>query len=354
MHTTTHIRAFSVTLVLFALAALPLCADMVVLQNGESLSGTFSRIRENTLIFRTSLQGQMMTPMSEVRTLSADKTLYITMSDGQVYYGRLGVVDDVQQVFPLNGDAPVPIEVTAIQETLPIPTTSASAGKGAGKSWDLSAGTGLQWRSDSAAPVEPIVRLDATGRSENWRLDANAQVERADADDFPAYLRAQGELFGNSEGKTNPYASAEIERDLDRSLELRQNLALGLYHTLYTTENSSTGALAALDLEYEREAEQIPERVRDAHSEYDLNLRLGLRYYRLFAGGRSLSESLIILPSLTADGGFRARAKTAYVMPLTDKLHLRLDLTIGYDNNPLTSDVDRWNATVGAGVNVDF
>ncbi len=338
-----YIRIFFAALVLIALAAAPVCADVVVLQNGESLSGTFSRIRENTLIFRTTLQGQMMTPMSEVRTLSTDKMLCVTMTDGRVFYGRLGVAEDAQHLFPLNGDAPQPLDVAAIQETLAIPTPPAAADARSGEGWDLSAGTGVQWRSDSDTAA-PHVRLDASGRGDSWRLDANALVERADPDQFPEYVRAQAELLGK--GSTAPLVRAEIDRDLDRSLELRQNLTLGLYQSLFQRERSAAGAVAGFDLDYERG--------RHESGDYGLNLRLGLRYYQMFARRNALSTALMLLPSLTDSDGLRAQSETAFIMPVTDRLQLRLDLIIGYDNNPLNSDVSRWNATVGAGLNLAF
>ncbi|HDP34621.1 MAG TPA: DUF481 domain-containing protein [Candidatus Hydrogenedentes bacterium] len=358
MKTTCYIRILIAVMLANVSAALPVCADVVVLQNGESLSGAFSRVRESTLIFRTSLEGQMMTPMAEVRSISANATLYITMNDGKVYYGRLGVSDGAQHVFPLDGGPAVPIDATAIHETLPIPTPPAPDAEAMTRGWEISAGPGLQWRSDSAVPVEPTVRLDITGQGKDGRFEGAAIVERADPGDFPAYLRAQGEFFGRTDGATRPFAGVGFERDLDRALELRPHLALGLYQQLYTDKDSFLGGMAALGLEYERERERDEGREPVAggrsDSDYNVQLRLGLRYYRLFAKRHSLSESLTLLPSLLQANEFRARSETAYIMPITDKLRLRLNLVIDYENNPFSSKINRWNATVGAGVNLDF
>lgn len=351
MYKTCHIYAVFFVLTLFTLAAASVCADVVVLQNGESLSGTFSRIRENTLIFRTSMQGQLMTPMSEVRALSTDKTLCITLTDGQVLYGRLAIVDEVQQLFPLNGEAPIQLAAAAIQETLPIPTPPAAAGNTGLEGLNISGSAGVQWRSGSTTAVEPTIRLDAQGGSETWRFDAGTTTERAEPENFPAYLRAQAELFGNRTGKTSPYMGMETERDLDRALELRQHLALGLYQSLYGTNTAALGALAGIDLGYEQEESRQQAISRTG---FALNLRLGLRYYQLFARQHSLSTALMLLPSLTEHGGFRARSETAYSLPMADRLQLRLELIIGYDNDPLTSDIDRWSATIGAGLNLAF
>lgn len=351
MHKTVYIRVFPVMLALLALAVLPVCADVVVLQNGESLSGAFSRVRNNTLVFRTSMQGQLMTPMSEVRTLSADKMLCITMTDGEVYYGRLGVEEDKQQIFLLNGEDSVPVDVAAIQETLPIPTPPAGVDTGAAGELQVELGAGAQWRSDNGVGIEPMMRLNAQKRDETWRFDAEFLAERADPDSFPAYLRGRAEIVGNGNEKTSPFISIETDRDMDRRVALRQHLALGLYHTLYDTSPSSLDMLAALDLQYERERTPGQDLERE---QGDLNARIGLRYYQLFASGHSLQTALTVLPALTNDNRLAAQAETIYSMPVTDRLYLRLELMVGYDSDPLTSDINHWNTTVGAGVNVVF
>ncbi len=356
MHSTIYIRNVLVTVTFLALAALHLGADVVVLRNDESLSGAFSRVRDNTLVFRTSLQGQMMTPMDTVRSISADATLYIEMLDGRVYYGRLGVKEGAQHIFPLDGGAPVAIDASAIEKTLPIPTTPTTTPGASEREWDVSFGPGLQWRSDSATPVEPTARLDISGQGDVWRFEGSAVVERADPNDFPAYLRAAGELQRDLGERTRPFVGAGVERDLDRFLELRQRLGVGLYHDLYVGERSSVTGFAGVDAEYERGRRpgRRPFAGERARSRHDLNLRLGLRYYHLFANRHSLSESLTLFPAITNAGTLRARAETVYAMPVTDRLQLRFDLIVDYESDPLFGGMNRWSATVGAGVNMAF
>lgn len=96
-------------------------SDLVVLENGESLSGALVRVRDNTLVFRTSLGGQMMSPMTNVKSLVIDGPLYIRMVDGQVFYGTLTVKEGAPVVLPLDGTPAVPISLENIQETLAIP-----------------------------------------------------------------------------------------------------------------------------------------------------------------------------------------------------------------------------------------
>lgn len=322
-------------------------ADVVVLESGESLSGTFSRIRENTLIFRTTLAGQMMTPMPEVRTLSVDAVLYIAMTDGQVHYGRLGVANKAQVVHPLDGGAPITIDAKAIQETLPIPTSPTPDPEAS--RWELSVTPGAQWRSDRDAAVEPSLRIEAAGRDDRWSFESGVLFERADPDDFPAFIRGDAVVTRETGDRVRPFLDVGLERDMDRKLALRHHVALGLSYAIHVDAGRQLDAMAGLMAERERRRSARETRREDA-----LRIRLGLRYYHLFSQRHTLSESLMLYPAIAGGGDFRARSETAYTMALTDRLRLRLELVLDYERDPGVGGVDRWNAAIGAGVNMLF
>ena len=349
MRKISHINTACIALVILGGYAVCCAADVVVLESGESLSGTFSRVRENTLVFRTSLDGQMMTSMQDVRSLSVEAALYIAMTDGQVYYGRLGILDKAQVVHPIDGGAPVTIDARAIQETLPIPSSTTPAPEAALPRWELNVTPGAQWRSDRDAPVEPSLRFEAMGRDDAWSFEGGAWLERSDPDDFPAFFRADGTMTLESGERTRPFASIGVERDLDRSLKLRQHLSLGLFQEMYKSDAQKLDAAVGLALEQDRRRAFHGVSREDA-----LRLRLGLRYYHLFAGRHSLGESLLFYPVVAGAGDFRARSETTYTMALTDKLRLRFDLVLDYEHDPGASGVDRWSATIGAGLNMMF
>lgn len=329
-------------------------ADILVLDNGESLSGTFSRIRENTLVFRTSLEGQMMTPMSEVQALTVASPLFIRMTDGRVFYGRLAAREGEQIVLPLDGSATVPLTASDIQETLPIPTPPAGT-PDTETGLRLNVSPGVQWRSDSAAPVEPVLRLDAIGRKDPWTFSGEAVVERADPDRFPAYARVGGELLYESSDSVHPFLGVDFERDLDRALKHRTALSAGLYRALVAESNRSLSVMAALSAEQEsRQEEQALLAGRRRHEKDALGVRLGLRFYRLFIHGHSLSETLTFFADFTNPGDVRARAETVYMLPVGNRLQLRLNLNIDYESVSYFRQSDRWSATVGAGINMAF
>lgn len=328
-------------------------ADVVVLDNGETLSGTFSRIREDTLVFRTSLEGQMMTPLSNVKTVSATTPFYLGMNDGRVYYGRLAVRDEKQVIEPLDGGDPVVVKITDVKETLPIPTPPGGMTESEEKKWSLNMAPGVQWRSDGEAAVEPVLRLDAAGKLKNWDISGDAVIERSDPERFPAYLKAHGEAIYGDEGGVYPFLGVDFERDLDRALSAKSALNLGIYQALTAESARSFSLMAALSLEQERRRQE--EGVLSGE-EYDtetrLGLRLGLRFYHLFTNGHSVSESLTLFGA--PSDAFWARSDAMYMVPLNNRLRLRFDLSLNYESSSLLDDSDMWSAVVGAGIYMSF
>lgn len=321
-------------------------ADLVVLENGETLSGTFSRIREDTLVFRTSLEGQMMTPLSNVKTLSVATPLYLGMNDGRVYYGRLEVQEDRQVIAPLDGGAPVSVKVTDILETLPIPTPPAGMPEEEAKEWRLDMAPGIQWRNDGRSSAAPVLRLDDSGKLKDWDSKGDAEIP----DHFPAYLRARGDSVYGAEDGLRPRLGADFEGSLDRALSDGASLNLGIYQALTAESTRSFSLMATLSLEQEHRLEER-RFLSGAVSETDtrLGLRLGLRFYRLLTDSHSLSASSGASTEL-----FASRSDSGYMAPVSNRLRLRLDLSNKYESPSLANDSAHWNDAVGTGAQMDF
>lgn len=329
--------------------------DIVVLESGESLSGTFSRIRESMLIFRTSLQGQMMTPLGNVKSLSVESPLYVGMSDGQVYYGRLAARGSDQVIQPLDGGPPVPVKVADIKETLPIPTPPSGEAAPEKEKWKLEVAPGVQWRSEGSAPAEPVLRLDASGGVDNWDVRGEAVIERSDPDRFPAYLRGRGAALYVGYGDTLPFIGLDFDRNLDRALSSRTALNLGLYQALTAESTRSLSLMAALSADHQqRRDEQRFLAGGRLVQETAFGLRLGLRFFRLFTNGTSLGGSLTFFTGLAASDEFRAQSETLLVLPVGNRLHLRFDVNVDYESTSYFDGSDPWSATVGAGIHMTF
>ena len=102
-------------------------ADILVLEDGERLSGQVVRVTGGTLVFRTTLSGQMMVPMDTVETLATQGNLVISMRDERIHYGRFARQTGQPQILPLDGSPPRTVDLAQVEEALPIPSPPGSA-----------------------------------------------------------------------------------------------------------------------------------------------------------------------------------------------------------------------------------
>ncbi|HQN00540.1 MAG TPA: hypothetical protein PLL36_05670 [Candidatus Hydrogenedentes bacterium] len=272
--------------------------DVIVLSNGDTLSGIFSRIRENTLVFRTSLEGQMMTPLDTVRTVSSGTPLYIGLLNGQVHYGRLGVREGVQVILPLDGSAPVPVRLNDIKETLPIPTPPSGAAAAGNGEFSLTPLSETPWPDGLETPKQPTLNLTAP-----QRLDTGGGTGGAHAT-----LRLSGKLLeaggtaDDGSGVSQNPADTSLEGDLQEMLNRQKTLSLNPYSPSPQEHPSSAGSEGSsffLDR---------PERGR-----FLSNARLGVTFFREDTGLNPL------------DGVSRNSPKTPDTLPvLSVKPRLRL------------------------------
>lgn len=340
-------------------------ADTLSLNATETLTGAVTRVTGGTLVFRTSLAGQMMVPMDTIAALSSERNFVITTADGRVLYGRFAHTASGAAVEPLDGGAPVPVAYGEVEEAIPIPSAAQAEEPAPGSPGEergplgLSVETGVQWREGNAGRVEPVGRIELSRPAAGGTLEAAAVVERADPGDFPGYARAEALWRGGGEG-VSPYAGASVERNTDAALRVRAELGLGLQRLLFADPSTRVEGAVGAGLLYEEwdagiAEEQTGRRYWDStRSGADVELQLQLRYSRALFQHWQLDGQLAVRPSLTDPGDFRALSDTALSYPVSPSVQVRLNLRFYYESDPPFSGLTPWETTVGAGVRFDF
>jgi hypothetical protein len=330
-------------------------ADRVVLDGGEILSGRLIRITEGALIFRTTLSGQMMAPMDSLRALGTDHNFMVTTAEDQVYYGRFVTRDNKTHFKTLDGRIIADLALAAVKEAEKLPETAHARIPPENRVRSYS---GIQRREGGRDSTSLYAGVEVARRGPDIETTAAAAIERSDPEYFPAWFEAAFRISPAEEtGRLAPEAGAAAERDTNAALDLRTDFNLGVR---YRFENGAE-ALAGLNLAMERwdntdlhlRESGYPGR-RERADRRDLNLRLGLRYVRLLAGGWEISETMQLFPGLSHAGRLRAQSDTALTVPLSARLRLRLNLQLDYENAPALSHLDSWRGAFGAGIQFEF
>jgi hypothetical protein len=335
------------------LAAHCASADVVVLSGGETMSGSLVRVEEATLVFRTSLQGQLMVPMDSIEGLTTTNNYVVTLESDTVYYGRFDHDKEIHLLRPLDGSEPIPLKLAEVKEATLIPPTAhaeESAPDAKGDLWSGSASAGVLSRTGAADTVGPLLRIEGRRREGDNTVYGEAALEPGEDMEW---LRARAGYRAGGGAPFDPLIEVGLERSQQEHLQLRAGLMLGLLYPAEIGETASLDALLGLELEHEDwEVQQLSAGSEDG-DDLDLNLRLGLRYKTRWLREGSISSDLYLIPGLTDFGDFRARSESAVTWPLAQRLRLRLDLLLDYDNAPHQTN-SNWNAGVGASVQLDF
>lgn len=345
------------------LVAIRAGADVVALNEQETLSGNVVRIVEGTLVFRTSLAGQMMVPMDTLQGLSTDGNLVITLAGGQVLYGKFKKAPEGQQVIPLNGGPPAPLTLAEVKEALPIPPTPETPPENVSEdAIEIGIETDLQWRDTSRTSTDLVGRVDLKRDTASQTISAHVLVGRDDPEYFPGLAEGAVEWRREGADRIGPYARVDAERDTGAGLDLRAQLTLGIQDVLWGDSADSLRGFAGLGAAYEAwDATVLEDRGQmrmleseEEDSEKELNVQLRLRYSRAIFRTGAFDSDFIVYPSLTDLGEFRARSETSFTFPVTSTLKLRLNLRLDYDNAPGLTGLDEWGTSVGAGFRWDF
>jgi len=338
-------------------------ADVLALESGESLSGRLVRISDGTVVFRTSLQGQMMAATENVAALSTSENLVVTLDDDEILYGSFRNRDGAPYFQPLDGGEAYPLDLERVVEATPIPRGTGTTEVDSAQ-WGVRGALGLQARTGTQDALSPVARLNFSRRGAGPELRGGLAFEPMHSE-FLEWMRGDALLMGGGDAAWYPYAGLEMERDTDRALEFRTGLSLGLGRVIGGLEEETRrgrleGLLGVQALHETWDSRHLP-RQGPWHAPWDararesmLNLQLGLRYTRLLAWGTSLEHVSMFYPRLTPFGEWRASTETALTVPMRARLRLRLNLLIEHESDPPFHRIEPWSGTLGASVQLDF
>jgi len=334
-------------------------ADLLVTSQGESLSGELSRVLNGILVFRTSMQGQMMVPMSEVKALTTDTAWAVSDSDGAIYIGRF-VQGGIETSAGGDTTKLEPILPAAIVSAKPIPSGfgNGASGQEPSQTWSAEGGAGVRAFEGAEDGMAPHVSLGVRGADARGEVNLDVGFDVEGDEGFPNYFRGRFEAAGVPDQPWGPFVQAIAERDRYNALDLRTGLTVGVRYAFDAPHQRGlygiVGLAGTLDRWDSNEAPEGWENAEGETSRSDLSMHLELRYSRALLGRGSWDSRLYALPSLTDADHFRAGAESSLVYPVTSRLQLRLDMLMKYEQDPVFESIDRIDTSLGASIQLNF
>lgn len=322
--------------------------DTLALRGGDVLSGRLLSICDGTIVFQTSLSGQMMAPVDEVVALTTDEYVNVSVDGAPPSPARFAQQKDAFRLAYRDGSAATIAGLGTVTAANPLPEETTTV------DWEA----GVLWRSGHEDYTDVFGRLGLLRETDSFGIRSQWLIERADPETFPRRLLSYTEWRLGLRDKLAPMLSLELERDAEAGLALRGDLNFGAGKRLFDSASQSLdaafgigGTIARYDADIagpEDGSSVFHRRLSEEKEIERIQLRLRLRYLHALLGNGSIEEELVLYPSLSDPGELRARSESAMLFPLTSRLHVKLDLLIDFDSAPEFDRLDEWRTSVGA------
>lgn len=298
------------TLTLLALPAAVAAADLVVLDNGDSLTGRVVTMVEGVLQLDTDYAGVLPIAWGRVAHLQLDQPLPVALADGTELEADL---------LPRPG-----VELADVAAIAPPPPPPRPPVRWRGRA-DLGYGvTGGNRRSELGTLTILAERRHPARHRLSLLLDAargSSEGERT-AD----RARAQAKLDRRLGGADYRYLLAGAGHDKIREFDLRVELGAGLGRTLLDTDAHQLGV--------ELGASWVRDAFADGATRSDGKVRIGQIWQCALTGRTGLGQTLAFLSALDEFSHFSLEFVLALSHAVSDRLTLVTKLVDSYESRP--------------------
>lgn len=243
-------------------------ADVIVMKNGDRLTGTVTKFREGKVDLGTSYAGTVTIDTDEVESLVTEGDVTILMKDYTRVVGRLSVVNGRVTVLTAPDAAPVTVDARRV--------ASLEAGHLTGREWQFTGRVNVgifntEGNTDLRRynlDTEAIARRDRNRWTGTAR--ANEATDKQVETEMNAIVGLKYDRFMDE--RQYGYGATSFEHDRFKDLRLRSTYGVGLGVQVYQGSPTNLALEAGLD--------RVNADFFDATDERFFALRLGSRFDR--------------------------------------------------------------------------
>jgi hypothetical protein len=303
--------------------------DIVVLENGDRITGEFKRIERGQLVWKTDSMGTVYIEWKDVVALQSEYYLQVELESGARYNGFAQLATDSRRLRLVPEDAGGEsqeflmdrvVRVARLDEGRLLDRFDGYANFG----YDFTKASGVTQLTTEAG-------IRTRRKDYAWNVDGSLRI--TDSDDNPSSERA---LLGG--GFTRFLQNrwfwrhlAQLESNDELGLELRALIGTGGGRYLVQTNEYEWAALAGLALTRENF------QTGDSQESIELILGTDFSWFIYDFPKTDLSSSLFFLPNLTDTGRYRAETKIRARREIVSDLFFELSFYGSYDNEAAES-----------------
>jgi hypothetical protein len=312
----------------FAALAAPK-TDVIVLVNGDRLTGEIKSLEHNRLKFSTNHMGTVYIEWDKIARVQSDQYLLLEREDGTRHYGQLkpGTEDGRLQVY--RGEA------RATPENVAMASVVRAAPIEGGEFIDrldgyLSAGLDIAKANDRRS-MDFAGGLSSRTRKREWAIDGSMNLTDDDSGETSERYQADYQYRQFRERRDFYLGFGGLSRNTELDLNLRTLIGGG--YGRYFVQTNTADWLGGLGLAYSNEHYTGSEKFNSLEAVFYTQFSI----FRYDFPETDIGGTLSLLPSLTKSGRYRTEGDLHAKYEFVDDLYFELRLWGSFDSDPPTA-----------------
>lgn len=326
-------RIGSLLIVVLALAG-QIVADQIVLKNGDRLTGTIIKSDGKTLVLKSDLAGEVTVALENVANVTADKPLYVTLTDGRTVSGLVTAQNNQFEIKSNKG--PVVVERAAVAvvrseaeqrayENTLNPGWFEQWSGGADLGFALTRGNSHTTNFALGMAISRETQRDKTSlyAASVYNRESTEGISRTTANTF----RLGGRYDRDINRQWFGYGFSDLEHNGLQDLNLRWVVGGGIGYHAIRSERTRLDLLAGLDVSREFFD-------GDGNDRTSLEAQLGQTLTHQITPRLAFKEQLYFFPNLSEGGEYRINFDASLIADITRRIGWQVTLSDRYLSNP--------------------
>jgi hypothetical protein len=316
-------------LILFTSQVWAAKTDVVLLKNGDRITGEVKGLERGRLTFSTDSMGTVYIDWIDIEEIFSSVGQAIELTNGQRFYGPLAKAENEEMMTVKTEQGAVGLSTSDIVSMYPVEA-------GFWDRLDISADLGFSWDKASnvgkyTIGVKTELRNPRFINRNTFSSEATTQQGRDDT--ARAALDALHLVFHQDKRYHAFFGTAESNDELGIDLRILAGAGYGAVPLRSQRSWLSIGAGLAVNHEIPVEGESEDNVEAVGMATYD--------YYKYSEPERSLSSNLRVFPSLTESGRWRATFDVDFRLELVKDFFWKMNFYSSYDSEPVSAEASK-------------
>jgi len=324
------------------LAAAPLLGqktDVIVLQNGDRITGEIKSYDQGRLTVDTAHSSWIKIKWSLVASITSDKVFDVETIDGVHHFGSLAPSDPVGQLTIVEAEQPLTVPFFQVFDITPVYQAF-------WKRWEGSLDLGFNY-TQSSNLTQFNLDFDGTYRMKDWQL----------ATTLSAFFSRQNGVTGAERGSLGILyyrflpnrwllqTGIGLDRNIQLGLKIREFFGIGAGRYVIQTNQTQLQPYLGVTANHE-----VPVDGEDINSAEGV---VGCRYtYFMYDFPKlTVSADAQVFPSFTVSGRVRVEAQASVKREIISDFYLAISIFDSFDSKDPSTDSQKndWGPTISVG-----